>query len=62
MEEEARTILSDAVQDEQLARQRAALRKLSVMRRKIFGDEVLSDSTLLIRAMRHDRSRRTGSW
>jgi plasmid stability protein len=62
MEEEARTILSDAVQDEQLARQRAALRKLSALRKRIFGDRVLSDSTALIRRMRDERTQVNASW
>ena len=62
MEEEARTILSNAVQDEQLARQRATLRKLSDVRNRIFGDRVLSDSTELIRQARDERTRINASW
>lgn len=54
MEQEARTILTNAVENEQLARQRAALKKLAAMRKKIFGDKVFPDSTPLICAMRDE--------
>jgi plasmid stability protein len=62
MEQEVRTILTNTVENEQLARQRAALKKLAALRKKIFGDKILSDSTPLIRTMRHKRSRQTASW
>ena len=56
MEEEARQILGDAVGDDQLARQRAGVKKLQSLRREIFGDRIQSDSTELIRRMRDERT------
>src|SRR5256885_609369 len=62
MEEEARTILSEAVRDEQLARQRAWLNEMAETRRRLFGDKIFSDSTPLIRKMRDERTRQNASW
>jgi plasmid stability protein len=62
MEEEARTILSKAVRDEQLARQRAWLKEMAEMRRRLFGDKIFPDSTPLIRKMRDERTRQNASW
>lgn len=56
MEEEARKILSEAVGDDQLERQRAWLKEMAKVRRKLFGDKVFSDSTPLIRRMRKERT------
>jgi plasmid stability protein len=58
MEEEARRILSEAVIDDQLERQRIWLKEMDEVRRRIFGDKVFPDSTPLIRKMRSERTRR----
>lgn len=62
MEEEARTILSNAVLDEQLARQRAAAEELEKTRKAIFGDRVFPDSSDEFRQMREERTRQIEEW
>jgi plasmid stability protein len=62
MEEEARTILSDAISDQQLARQRAWVKEMKVKRRELFGDQVFSDSSELFREMRDERTRQIEEW
>lgn len=62
MEEEARRILSDAVHDEQLARQREGLKKLAAARKEIFGDQVFPDSSDEFRQMREERTRQIEEW
>ncbi|MGB9368313.1 MAG: hypothetical protein WCE79_20105 [Xanthobacteraceae bacterium] len=57
MEEEARTILSAAVLDEQLAKQRAWVERMKAKRKEIFGDQVFPDSSEEISKMREERSR-----
>lgn len=57
MEEEARQILSEAVAGQQLERQRAWLKEMATVQRRLFGDKLFSDSTPLIRRMRKQRSR-----
>jgi hypothetical protein len=57
MEEEVRKILSEAVVDDQLERQRAWLKETEKLRRQLFGDKVFPDSTPLIRQMRKERTR-----
>lgn len=56
MEEEARQILSDAVESAQIARQRAWLENMEKTQHALFGDKVFPDSTALIREMREERS------
>jgi plasmid stability protein len=62
MEEEARTILSEAIVDDQLERQRAWADRMKAKRHELFGDKVFSDSTEIIRRMRDDRTRVNASW
>ena len=62
MEEEARKILSEAVLEAGLARQRAALERLNATRKAIFGDKIFPDSTPLIRRMREERTRQIERW
>ena len=62
MEEEARTILSDAISDQQLARQRAWVKEMKVKRRELFGDQVFPDSSELFREMRDERTRQVEEW
>ncbi len=57
MEQEARKILSEAVEDQQIERQRAWLKEMEKVRRRLFGDKVFPDSTPLIRQMRKERTR-----
>jgi plasmid stability protein len=62
MEEEARTILSEAVLEEQLARQRAALDRLIATRNAIFGDRIFPDSSGEFRKMRDERTKQIEEW
>jgi plasmid stability protein len=63
MEEEARTILSDAVLDRQLAHQRSWVKQMRAEQKRLFGGRIFPDSTSLIRKMRDERSRRrTETW
>ncbi len=62
MEEEARRILSEAVADDQLERQRAWLKDMDKVRRRIFGDKVFPDSSEEIRRMREERTRYIKEW
>lgn len=62
MEEEARRILSEAVVDAQLVRQREGLERLLAKRKEILGDRVFSDSTEIIRQMRDERTKINASW
>ena len=62
MEEEARTILSDAISDQQLVRQRAWVKEMKVKRRELFGDQVFPDSSELFREMRDERTRQIEEW
>jgi plasmid stability protein len=62
MEEEARTILTEAVSDPQLARQRAWLTEVKKKRRELFGDQVFSDSSEMFSEMREERTRQIEEW
>jgi plasmid stability protein len=62
MEEEARRILSDAVFEEQIARQRAWLQDMKRTQREIFGDQVFPDSSGEFRKMRDRRTRQLEEW
>lgn len=62
MEEEARRILSEAVLDEQLDRQRAWLKEMQAKRQELFGDRIFPDSSGLFREMRDDRTRQMEEW
>lgn len=62
MEEEARQILSEAVIDDQLERQRAWLKDMDKVRRRIFGDKVFPDSSGEFRRMRDERTRTIEEW
>jgi plasmid stability protein len=62
MEEEARRILSEAVVDEQLRRQREGLERLIAKRTEIFGDKVFPDSSDEFRKMREERTRYIEEW
>lgn len=62
MEEEARTILSDAIVDQQLARQRAWLRQMKEKRRELFGDQIFPDSSEIFSEMREERTRQIEEW
>jgi plasmid stability protein len=62
MEEEARTILSDAVLDRQLANQRSWVKQMRAEQKRLFGDKVFADSMPLIRKMRDMRSQQTATW
>ncbi|MDQ2082059.1 hypothetical protein RA307_17865 [Xanthobacteraceae bacterium Astr-EGSB] len=56
MEEEARRILSEAIVDVQLQRQREWLAEMQAKRKEIFGDKVFPDSSDFIRQMRDERT------
>jgi antitoxin FitA len=62
MEEEARTILSEVVLEEGLARQRAGLEQLIATRDAIFGDRVFPDSSGEFRKMRDERTKQIEEW
>lgn len=62
MEEEARTILSDAVLAEKLARQRAWVKSMQALHKRLYGDKVFPDSTHLFREMRDARTRQIEEW
>jgi plasmid stability protein len=62
MEEEARRILSEAVVDTQLQRQREWLAEMQAMRKEAFGDKILPDSSDEIRKMREERTRYIEEW
>jgi plasmid stability protein len=62
MEEEARRILSDAVIEAGIARQRAGLERLEATRKAIFGDRVFPDSSGEFRRMRDERTRQIEEW
>jgi len=62
MEEEVRTILSDAVLEEQLARQRAWLEEMKQTQKRLFGDRVFPDSSGEFRKMRDERTRQIEEW
>ncbi|MGH6827204.1 FitA-like ribbon-helix-helix domain-containing protein [Methyloceanibacter sp.] len=62
MEEEARTILVEAIADKQLERQRAWLKEMEKVRRKMFGDKVFPDSSEEFRRMRDERTRYLKEW
>ena len=62
MEEEARTILSEAVLEEGLARQRAGLKQLLATRDAIFGDRVFPDSSGEFGKMRDERTKQIEEW
>jgi plasmid stability protein len=62
MEEEARTILSEAVHDEQLTRQREWLKKIQGKRKELFGEKVFPDSSDEFRKMREERTRQIEEW
>jgi plasmid stability protein len=62
MEEEARRILSEAVVDEQIQRQREWLAEMQAKRKQIFGDKVFPDSSDEFRKMREERTRYIEEW
>ena len=62
MEEEIRHILSDAVAEQRLQRQRAWLKEMAKVRRRIFGGKVSPDSSGQFRRMRYARSRQIEQW
>ena len=62
MEEEIRHILSHAVDEERLHRQRAWLKDMAKVRRRIFGGKVAPDSSGQFRRMREARSRQIEQW
>jgi plasmid stability protein len=62
MEEEARKILSEAVLEAGLAKQRKGLEELRAARKAIFGDRVFPDSSGEFRKMRDERSRYIEQW
>lgn len=62
MEEEARKILSEAVLEAGLAKQRKGLEELRAARNAIFGDRVFPDSSAEFRKMRDERSRYLEQW
>jgi plasmid stability protein len=62
MEEEVRTILTEVVEQEQLARQRADFDQLLATRNAIFGDRVFPDSSREFRKMRDERTRQIEEW
>jgi plasmid stability protein len=62
MEEEARKILSEAVGNEQIARQREWVEMMRAKKKEIFGDRVLPDSSDEFRRMREERTRYIAEW
>lgn len=62
MEEEARTILSNAVLEEQLARQRAWVKEMRALHKRLYGDKVFPDSSDEFRKMREERTRQIEEW
>jgi plasmid stability protein len=62
MEAEVRAILDDAVGSDQLARQRQWLKEVQALRKRIFGDRVMPDSSGLFRKMRDERTRQMMEW
>jgi plasmid stability protein len=62
MEEEARTILSEAVGDDQSARRRAWVERMKARHKELYGDKVFSDSSGIIRQMREERTRQIEEW
>jgi plasmid stability protein len=62
MEEEARTILSEAVGNGQLERQRAWADRMAAKRKELFGDRVFPDSSEEISKMREERTRQIAQW
>lgn len=62
MEEEVRKILTDTVQDDQLARQRAWVARMRKLRKEWYGDQVFPDSSGLFREMRDERTRQIEEW
>jgi plasmid stability protein len=62
MEEEARTILSNTVLEEQLARQRAAVEDMRALHKRIYGDRIFPDSSDEFRKMREERTRQIKEW
>lgn len=62
MEEEARKILSEAVLEAGLTKQRKGLEKLIAARKAIFGDRVFPDSSDEFRKMRDERSHYLEQW
>jgi plasmid stability protein len=62
MEEEARRILSDAVIDEQMARQRAWVVRMKAKHKELYGDQVFPDSSDEFRKMREERTRQIEEW
>jgi plasmid stability protein len=62
MEEEARTILSDAIVDQQLAHQRAWVKEMKAKHKRLYGEKVFPDSNSLFREMRDERTRQIEEW
>jgi plasmid stability protein len=62
MEEEARKILSEAVAEQRLVRQRAWLKEMDRVQRRLFGDKVFPDSRGEFRRMRDERTRQIEEW
>lgn len=62
MEEEARRILSNAVVDNQLTRQRAWAARMRQKQKELFGDKVFPDSSGEFRRVRDERTRQIEEW
>jgi plasmid stability protein len=62
MEEEIRRILSGAILETGLARQRIALERLAATRKAIFGNRLFADSNNEFRKMRDERARSVNAW
>jgi plasmid stability protein len=62
MEEEARTILSEAVVDDQLAKQRAWVERMKAKHKELYGDTVFPDSSQEFSKMREERTRQIEEW
>jgi plasmid stability protein len=62
MEEEVRQILSEALLEEQLARQRAWVALMRKLHKELYGDNVFPDSSGLFREMRDERTRQIEEW
>jgi plasmid stability protein len=62
MEEEARRILSEAITDEQIQRQREWLAEMQAKRKEIFGDKVFPDSSDEFHQMREERTHYIEEW
>lgn len=62
MEEEARTILSEAIVDDQLAKQRAWVERMRAKHKELYGDTIFPDTSEDISRMREERTRQIEEW